>query len=70
VSPVQRHDGCDHEILARRHELYLQGRERNPRRWSRTTRDWSRIDVVTLNPEHDSVMKTHLTDVNTQQAAA
>ena len=70
VSPAQRHDGCDHEILAQRHELYLKARERNPRRWSRTTRDWSRIDVVTLNPEHDSLLKTHLTDVNTQQLAA
>ncbi len=53
VSPAERHDGRDHGILAKRHELYLQARERNPRRWSRETRDWSRIVVVTLNPERE-----------------
>jgi transposase InsO family protein len=41
VSPAQRHDGSDSEILNRRHALYLQARERNPRRWSRHTRNWS-----------------------------
>lgn len=51
VSPAQRHAGQDREILQARHALYQQAREQNPRRWSRTTRDWSRIDVVTLNPE-------------------
>jgi putative transposase len=70
VSPVQRHDGRDHKILARRHALYLQARQRNPRRWSRQTRNWSRIDVVTLNPERDSTLKTHLTQANTQQHVA
>lgn len=70
VSPAQRHDGRDHENLARRHALYLQARQRNPRRWSRQTRNWSRIDVVTLNPERDSTLKTHLTQANTQHHVA
>ena len=58
VSPADRHDGRDGEILQRRHAVYLQARERNPRRWARHTRNWSRIDVVTLNPERDDVIAT------------
>ena len=39
VSPAQRHVGEDQTILAARHELYLLARERNPARWSGTTRN-------------------------------
>lgn len=56
VSPGQRHAGDDHAILAARHELYVQARERNPGRWSRDTRNWTPIGAVTLNPERDSVV--------------
>jgi hypothetical protein len=45
----------DHAILAARHELYVQARERNPARWSRETRNWTPIGDVTLNPERDSL---------------
>jgi len=58
VSPAQRHAGEDQAILAARHALYTKARERNPARWSRTTRNWSPIGAVTLNPERDSVIKT------------
>lgn len=58
VSPAQRHEGRDREILHARHALYLQARARNPRRWSGSTRDWSPIDVVTLNPERNEVLGT------------
>ena len=61
VSPAQRHAGQDRSILEARHALYVQARERNPRRWSRTTRNWSMIDVVTLNPERDAVVRTSIT---------
>jgi transposase InsO family protein len=61
VSPAQRHAGDDRSILEARHALYVQARERNPRRWSRSTRDWSVIDVVTLNPERDDVVQTSFT---------
>jgi hypothetical protein len=54
VTPGQRHCGADHAILAARHDLYLQARERNPARWSGPTRDWTPIGAVTLNPERDS----------------
>ena len=53
VSPADRHDGLDGEILQRRHAVYLQARERNPRRWARNTRNWSRVALVTLNPERE-----------------
>jgi len=56
VSPAQRHDGDDHVILAARHEVYVQARERNPARWSGCTRDWTPIGAVTLNPERESVV--------------
>jgi putative transposase len=55
VAPAQRHAGGDGPILAARHVLYQRARERNPRRWSGRTRDWSPIGAVTLNPERDSV---------------
>jgi transposase InsO family protein len=66
VSPAQRHDGHDREILDKRHALYLQARERNPRRWSGPTRNWSRIDVVTLNPERDALAANAVGNANKQ----
>jgi putative transposase len=56
VTPAQRHAGGDGPILAARHALYRQARERTPRRWSGTTRDWTPIGAVTLNPERGSVV--------------
>ena len=56
VSPAQRHAGEDRAILAARHALYAEARQRNPNRWSRHTRNWEPIGVVTLNPERDSVV--------------
>lgn len=60
VSPAQRHAGEDRAILAARHAVYEQARERNPARWSGHTRNWQYIDAVTLNPERDSVVQAHL----------
>ena len=60
VSPAQRHAGEDIAILAARHALYEEARERHPRRWSGLTRNWSPIAVVTLNPERDAVVNTAL----------
>lgn len=53
VSPAQRHAGHDTAILAARSTVYEQARQRHPARWSRSTRDWSPITTVTLNPERD-----------------
>ena len=57
VSPQQRHAGQDQAILAARHALHRQAQQRHPARWSGATRDWSLIDVVSLNPERDEVVK-------------
>jgi hypothetical protein len=70
VTPGQRHDGEDHAILAARHVLYLKARERNPERWSGSTRDWSPLGAVTLNPERDSVVAALSTANHKQPLAA
>ena len=70
VSPAQRHAGDDHAILAARHELYVQARERHPARWSRETRNWTPIGAVTLNPERDSIVKAQSGKTDIQPLAA
>ena len=70
VSPAQRHAGRDKAILAARQEVYTQARERNPRRWSGDTRNWTPIGAVTLNPERDAVVNAHSGSVDKQPLAA
>jgi putative transposase len=70
VSPAQRHAGEDRAILAARHALYLQARERHPARWSGGTRNWAPIGAVTLNPERDSVIKAYSAGHDIQPLAA
>jgi len=70
VSPAARHAGEDIAILAARHVLYTEAKARNPARWSGTTRDWSPIGAVTLNPERDAVIAAHLDGTNRQALAA
>lgn len=70
VSPAQRHAGHDQAILAARHALYLQAKQRHPARWSGATRDWSHIGVVALNPERDDVVNTAFCAQHTQRKAA
>ena len=52
VAPDQRHRGEDKEILAKRHQLYLAAREKNPLRWSGKTRNWNPVGSVSLNPQN------------------
>lgn len=52
VTPDQRHQGDDHEILAKRHQLYEAKRSANPERWQGATRNWNPVGAVTLNPEN------------------
>ena len=70
VTPGQRHCGDDHPILAARHALYLEARAHYPARWSGSTRDWSPIGPVTLNPECDSVVSALSKAELMQQLAA
>jgi len=57
VSPAQRHKNQDASILAKRHKVYEAAKKRNPNRWSGKTRNWSRIETVTLNPSSGSIKK-------------
>ena len=50
VTPEQRHSGEDIKILENRKKVYEEARKKNPIRWSGETRDWSRTNVVHLNP--------------------
>ena len=70
MSPQQRHTGQDQATLAARHPLYRQARQRHPARWSGATRDWSLINVVSLNPELDEVVKLAACVQHTQLKAA
>jgi hypothetical protein len=57
VTPAQRHAGHDGPVLAARHAVYQDARQRNPQRWSGQTRNWKPIGAVTLNPERDAVVR-------------
>jgi hypothetical protein len=52
VTPEDRYCGRDADILAARHRVYESAREKNPERWSRSTRNWDPIGEVILNPEN------------------
>lgn len=49
VTPNERHQGLDQEILSNRVALYEKARSVNPNRWSKKIRDWSVIASVYLN---------------------
>lgn len=40
VTPSQRHDGLDIEILAKRKVLYQEKRNGHPERWSKDEKNW------------------------------
>ena len=63
-------EGQDSKVVAARHALYEQARQRHPTRWSGNTRDWSHLSVVTLNPERDTVVNMPASARHTQQKAA
>lgn len=50
VTPASRHLGIDAKILKKRHDVYVEARLKNPERWSKETRNWSRSNIVELNP--------------------
>jgi putative transposase len=54
VTPAQRHEERDREILEHRRQVYEEARRRNPNRWSGKTRDWGRVERVRLNPEPEA----------------
>jgi putative transposase len=54
VTPDARHFGHDTAQLAKRRAVYEAARAKHPERWSRSTRNWNPILVVTLNPEREN----------------
>ena len=50
VTPDQRHYGQERMILEQRQRVYADAKARHPERWSRDTRDWTRVAEVRLNP--------------------
>jgi transposase InsO family protein len=51
VTPGQRHEGLDENLLVKRKALYETARAKNPQRWSGDTRNWQRVQTVRLNPD-------------------
>ena len=58
VTPSQRHKGEDLKILARRHRVYQQAKQRRQERWSGATRNWQPIKQVWLNCPGEAQTKT------------
>jgi transposase InsO family protein len=50
VTPRSRHEGKDKLILEKRKRLYEAYKNKNPSRWSKTTRNWNHVKSVSLNP--------------------
>jgi transposase InsO family protein len=50
VTPNERHEGRERDILDRRHQLYELARRSNPERWATSTRNWNPVGLVLLNP--------------------
>lgn len=65
VTPADRHDGKDAEILTKRHQVYIEAKGRHPERWQGTTRNWHYIAEVALNKRNNSTK----TIVNVKKAA-
>jgi putative transposase len=57
VTPAQRHQGQDKEVLLQRHTVYQTARNAHPERWSGHTRNWKWIDQVQLNPDREMLIQ-------------
>lgn len=57
VTPEQRHNGLDKELLAKRRGTYLKAQQENPSRWRNNIRNWDYINELSLNPESKCVAK-------------
>jgi transposase InsO family protein len=51
VTPEQRHNGDDKEVLSKRKDVYEEAKQKHPERWSGHIRNWDEINEVYLNPE-------------------
>lgn len=60
VTPSQRHEGKDQEILAKRKELYEQAKKKHPERWTKETKDWAYQAEEWLNPRQEKETKNEV----------
>lgn len=51
VTPDERHYGRETTVLAKRAALYARARRAKPQRWARSTRNWTPVATVVLNPQ-------------------
>lgn len=64
ITPAERHDGMDAEILQKRIDVYESAKKLQPNRWSGATRNWQPVQVVHLNPDKHITEKTKRKEVN------
>jgi len=57
ITPNQRHEGQDVDILKNRKMIYEEAKSKRPERWTRSTRNWEAEDVVYLNPGKPAKVK-------------
>jgi putative transposase len=50
VTPNDRHNGKDKQILEARKLVYAKAKKKQPNRWSKDIRNWDMINEVELNP--------------------
>ena len=55
VTPHDRHEGRDVQILAGRRRVYAKAHRRHPERWTGNVRKWSRPARVRLNPDRELI---------------
>jgi transposase InsO family protein len=70
VTPAQRHEGLDGELLNNRQAVYEAAKVRNPKRWSGSVRNWQRIQDVHLNPDKAQVYTENTNEVKIQSKIA
>lgn len=54
VTPEERHSGKESQVLENRKTVYENARKKNPERWSGTTRNWTPVKIVRLNPDMEA----------------
>jgi putative transposase len=50
VTPNERHQGRERDLLGRRHEFYRFAGRSNSGRWTSNARNWNPVDRTVLNP--------------------
>ena len=51
ITPNQKHEGLDTELMANRKKVYTEAKQKKPERWSKDIRNWESPNEVYLNPD-------------------